>query len=311
MMKAIVCPRYGPPEILRLEELDVPVPGPDEVLIRVRAAGVSISDCVVRSGRVKPMMWLPFRLFVGLRGPRRRVLGLDLSGEVEAIGSSVTRFKPGDEVFAFTGRQFGAYAEHVCLRDADGSMPSSCAIADKPANATHQEAATAPSRGMLALYFLEQAAIRTGQKVLIYGASGGIGIFSVQLAKYFGAEVTAVCSTANLDLVKSFGADHVLDYRRDDALAGGPYDLFFDAAGGKNSSPLKLRCRAALVPGGKTMSADRAVTIPAPYLHKVKTLIEIGAIRPLVDKAYPLAQTAQAHRYVESGHKRGGVAIVL
>lgn len=309
-MKAIVCPRYGPPDVLRLDDVEVPIPGADEVLIRVRAAAVSISDCIIRSGRVKPAMWLPFRLFVGLRRPRRAVLGLDLSGEVEAVGSNVTRFKPGDEVFAYTGRRFGAYAEYVCLRDVSGPIPASCTIERKPENVTYQEAATAPSRGMLALYFLGEAAIRAGQQVLIYGASGGIGVFAVQLAAHYGANVTAVCGAGNLEFVKSLGADRVLDYTRDDTAAGGPYDVFFDAAGGRKSSALKVRCRTALVPGGTSISVDRRVNIPASYMHELRTLIESGAIKPFVDKAYPLAQTAQAHRYVESGHKRGGVAVV-
>jgi NADPH:quinone reductase-like Zn-dependent oxidoreductase len=257
LVKAIVCRRYGSPDVLRLEDVEMPNPGPNEVLVRVYAAAVSVSDCVIRSGRVKPAMWLPFRVFVGFLRPRHAVLGIELSGEIEGIGAKVTRFRPGDRILAFTGRRFGAYGEYLCLREGGQYMPTDCVIASKPANISHAEAATVPTRGTLALYFLKKSSIQSGHKVLIYGASGGVGTFAMQLAKHLGAELTAVCSTANLDLVRYLGADHVLDYTiQDGTPVGGPYDVFFDAVGSKKNSPLKLRCQAALAPGGRLISVD-------------------------------------------------------
>jgi NADPH:quinone reductase-like Zn-dependent oxidoreductase len=311
-VKAIICKQYGPPEVLRLEDVETPRPRLDEVLVRVYAAAASISDCVIRSGRVKPAMWLPFRIFVGLPRPRHAVLGLELSGEIEEVGARVTRFRPHDKIFAFTGRRFGAYGEYVCLRDGGQYMPTDCVMASKQANTSHTEAATLPTRATLALYFLKRANIESGQKVLIYGASGGVGTFAVQLAKHFGAEVTAVCSTANIDLVGSLGADRVLDYTIEDGRAvGGPYDIIFDAVGPKRNSPLKWRSQAALAPGGRSVSVDTVVKIPAVYLDALKDLVAASKIRPAVDRVYPLAETADAHRYVEAGHKRGGVAITV
>lgn len=311
-MKAIVCTRYGPPEVLRLEDVEMPNPGPNEVLVRVYAAAVSVSDCVIRSGRVKPAMWLPFKVFVGFRRPRHAVLGIELSGEIESIGTKITRFRPGDKIFAFTGRRFGAYGEYACLREGGHYMPTDCVIASKPPNISHAQAATVPTRATLALHFLRKANIQSGYKVLIYGASGGVGTFAVQLAKHFGAEVTGVCSTANLDLVVSLGADRVLDYTIEDGTTvGGPYDIFFDAVGSKKNSPLKLSCRAALAHDGRWTSVDAAAKVPAGYLDTVKDLIAAGKIRPVVDRVYPFPETADAHRYVEAGHKRGGVAIAM
>ena len=290
----------------------MPNPGPNEVLVRVYAAAVSVSDCVIRSGRVKPAMWLPFRVFVGFRRPRRAVLGIELSGEIERIGAKITRFRPGDRIFAFTGRHFGAYGEYVCLREGGQYMPTDCVLASKPASISHAQAATVPTRGTLALHFLKKANIQSGHKVLIYGASGGVGTFAIQLAKHFGAEVTGVCSTANLDLVRTLGADRVLDYTvQDHAAVGGPYDVIFDAVGFKRNSPLKLCCQAALARGGRLVSVDAAAKVPAGYLDRLKDLIAADKVRPVVDKVYPLSETADAHRYVEAGHKRGGVAITM
>jgi NADPH:quinone reductase-like Zn-dependent oxidoreductase len=311
-VKAIVCTRYGLPEVLRLKDVEMPNPGPDEVLVRVHAAAVSVSDCVIRSGRVKLAMWLPFRIFVGFRRPRHAVLGIELSGEIESIGAKVTRFRPGDNILAFTGRSFGAYGEYVCLREGGQYMPTDCVITSKPANITHAQAATAPTRGTLALHFLKKVNIQSGQRVLIYGASGGVGTFAIQLAKHFGTEVTGVCSTANLDLVRSLGADRVIDYAVEDGTTvGGPYDVFFDAVGSKRNSPLKSWCQAAVARGGRLVSVDAAAKAPAGYLDVLKDLIAANKIRPVVDRVYPLAETADAHRYVEAGHKRGGVAIAM
>jgi NADPH:quinone reductase-like Zn-dependent oxidoreductase len=257
-------------------------------------------------------MWLPFRIFVGFRRPRHAVLGLELSGQIEEVGARVTRFRPGDEIFAFTGRSFGAYAEYVCLRESGRSMPADCVMAPKPPNVSHAEAATIPTRATLALYFLESAKIHRGHKTLIYGASGGVGTFAVQLAKHAGAEVSAVCSAANVDFVSGLGADRVLDYTNQGGTnVGGPYDIFFDAVGVRKDSPLKSQCRAALGRGGRSVSVDRPAKIPAACLDVVRDLIAGGKIRPVVDRVYPLAETPEAHRYVETGHKRGGVAITV
>jgi NADPH:quinone reductase-like Zn-dependent oxidoreductase len=311
-MKAAVCSRYGPPEVLRLTDVEKPELHFDEVLVRVHAANVSVSDCVIRSGRVKPIMWLPFRLFVGFRRPRHAILGVELSGEVEKVGLKVRGFKPGDQIIAFTGRHFGAYAEYVCLREGGRYMPFDCLLERKPANISHAEAATIPSRATIAMYFLNQAAIKQGQRVLIYGASGGIGTFAVQLAKDAGAVVTGVCSATNVDLVRTLGADFVLDYT-DEKISdvGGPYDIFFDAAGSAKRSDLKSRCLAALVSGGKPVSVDTAAKVPAQYLSRVTELITAGKVRPFLDKTFPLARIAEAHRYVEAGHKRGGVVVAM
>ena len=310
-MNAICCRRYGPPETLHFENVPAPEPGPYDVLVRVHSVGVSVSDCVVRSGRVKPLMWLPFRVFVGFRGPRNPILGLELSGVIEAVGAKVTQWQPGDAVFAFTGRRFGAYAEFACLREGGRYMPSDSVIAQKPTNISHAAAATVPSRAMLALQFLDKAGLRPGQRVLIYGASSGVGVFAVQIARRAGVEVTGVCGSAHLELLRSLGADHVHDYTVPDDHDIGTYDVIFDAVGAARQSALKTQCLAALNPGGKVVSVDRAVKISAARLDTVRQLIEDGTIRPVVDRTYPLQQTADAHRYVELGHKAGGVAIEI
>ena len=311
-MKAILSTGYGAPEVLRFTDVRPPEPRPNEVLVRVRAAGVTISDCVIRGGRVKPLMWIPFRIFVGFRRPRNPILGLELSGEIESVGARVTQWKPGDAICAFTGRRFGAYAEYACLTEGGRYLPSDCVIARKPANISHVEAATVPSRAMLALHFLEEAGIQRGQRVLVYGASSGVGVFAVQLAKHFGAQVTAVSGPAHLELVRSLGADRVLDYTLEGSgEVNGPYDVVFDAVGKTKTSVLKSRCMAAAGPNGKSLSVDRAVKISAARLSVVGQLIEAGAIRPIVDKVYPLELAADAHRYVEASHKGGGVAIEI
>lgn len=311
-MRAILCTGYGKPEVLRLGNVDRQEPGPDEVLVRVRAAGVTISDCVVRSGRVNPLMWIPFRVFVGLRRPRNPILGMDLSGEIEAVGPKVTQWQPGEAIFAFTGRRFGAYAEYACLREGGRYMPSDCVMARKPTGIDYVEAATVPSRAMLAVHFLEQANIQPTQRALIYGASSGVGIFAVQLAKHFGAQVTGVAGPAHLELVASLGADCVLDYTLEDFdELNGPYDLVFDAVGKAKTSPLKSHCLAAVSTNGKSLSVDRPVKVAAGQLDVVRRLIETGAIRPVVDRTYSLEQAAQAHRYVESRHKGGGIALEI
>ena len=312
-MKAIVCTKYGPPEVLQLAQVEKPVPKDNEVLIRVYAASVTVSDCLVRSGKVNILLWIPMRIFVGFRRPRHPVLGLELSGEIEATGKDVKRFKEGDQVLAFTGKRFGAYAEYTCLPEDGLCMPQDSIMTLKPSNVTYEEAAAVPSRGTLALYFLKKGNIQKEQKVLIYGASGGVGTFAVQLAKYSGAEVTGVCSTPNLELVKSMGADKVIDYTKEDSLERGElYDFIFDAVGKRKSSTLKLLCKKALTPNGRYLSVDdETPKIPVENLISLKELMEAGEIKPVIDRTYPLEQIVEAHRYVDKGHKKGNVVITV
>ena len=309
-MKAIVCTKYGPPEVLQLREVEKPAPKDNEVLIKVHATTVTVSDCLVRSGKVNILLWIPMRIFVGFRRPRNPILGLELSGEIEAIGKNVKRFKKGDRVFAFTGKRFGAFAEYTCLPEDGLRMPADSLIALKPSNITYEEAAAVSSRGALAFYFLRKGNIRNGQKALIFGASGGVGTFAVQFAKYYGAEVTGVCSAANLELVESLGADKVIDYTKEDfTKTGESYDFIFDAVGKRYSS--KFQCKKALTPNGKFISVDDTPKIHIEDLVLLKELVETGKIKPVIDRCYPLEQIAEAHQYVEKGHKRGTVIITI
>ncbi|HZV10326.1 MAG TPA: NAD(P)-dependent alcohol dehydrogenase, partial [Novosphingobium sp.] len=241
-MKAVVCDQYGPPDVLRITDVPRPVPRPDEVLIKIRATTVNRSDCAFRAGIPRPYA----RLFTGLRRPRYRILGSELSGEVEAIGPAVTRFEPGDAVFGVRAWKFGAHAEYVCLREG-------AALAHKPAGASFEEAAAVCDGVILALMGLRRADLRKGRSILIYGASGSIGTAAVQLSRYHGADVTAVCTTKNLELMRSLGADHVIDYTRDDFTASGQaYDVIFDAVG-KHSF---ARSKDSLSPGGIYLATD-------------------------------------------------------
>jgi NADPH:quinone reductase-like Zn-dependent oxidoreductase len=312
-MKAIVCTKYGPPEVLQLKEVEKPIPKDNEVLIKIHAASVTVSDCIIRSGKVNILLWLPMRIFVGFRRPRKPILGLELAGEVEGTGIDVKRFKKGDQVYAFTGKRIGAYAEYTCLPEDGLCMPADCIMALKPSNMTYEEAAAAPTRGTLALYFLKNGNIKNGQKVLIYGASGGVGTFAVQIAKHFGAKVTGVCSTTNLELVKSLGADEVIDYTKEEFTKRAElYDFIFDAVGKGKSSKLKLLCKKALTPNGKYISVDDGTPrIYIEHLISLKELIETGKIKPVIDRCYTLEQIVEAHRYVDKGHKKGNVVITV
>jgi NADPH:quinone reductase-like Zn-dependent oxidoreductase len=306
-MKAVICTKYGPPEVLQLKEVAKPVPEDNEVLIRIFATSVTASDCIIRGFKLPPAMWIPARLALGLTKPRKAILGLVLSGEIERVGDKVTEFREKDKVFAHSFMQFGSYAEYICL-------PETSAIALMPSNTSFEEAAAIPFCGTLALYYLKKGNIQRGQKVLIYGASGAVGTSAIQLARYFGAEVSGVSSTANLDLVKSLGADTVIDYTKEDFTeTGKQYDLIFDAVGKKKSSHLQYK--KALTPNGKFISVDDGSpgegAVCKTNMNILKELTENGIIKPVVDKIYPLEHIVEAHRYVDKGHKKGNVIITV
>jgi NADPH:quinone reductase-like Zn-dependent oxidoreductase len=306
-MKAVVYTRYGPPEVLRLQEVEKPAPRDREVLVRVHATTVTIGDTIMRSLNlpVHGMQKVMGRLILGWGKPRRHILGMELAGKIEAVGRKVTRFKPGDPVFASTfAVNFGGHAEYKCL-------PESGVIAIKPANLTYEEAAAVPGAGQTAWRCLQKSSIQPGQKILVYGASGAVGTYAVQLAgRYFGAEVTGVCSGANLALVESLGASQVIDYTRQDFTQGGAtYDVVFDAVG--KLSP--AQGKKALKPSGVYLNvhADSDGDEKLESLLVLKELIEAGKLKPVIDRVYPLEQIVEAHRYVEQGHKKGNVAITI
>jgi NADPH:quinone reductase-like Zn-dependent oxidoreductase len=305
-MKAIVCTKYGPPEVLQLQDVAKPSPRNTEVLIKVFATAVTVSDCIIRGFKVPRKYRIPMGIAIGFTKPRRPVLGMVLAGEVESVGKDVQRFSRADQVYALNITRFGAYAEYTCL-------PQSTALTLKPGNLTYEEAAAVPYGGLLALHFLRKARIQRGQRVLIYGASGAVGTSAVQLARYFGAEVTGVCSTTNVELVKSLGAEKVIDYTKTDSTNSGElYDIIFDAVGRAKSSRLKLQCKDALRPGGTYLSVDDGrPEVRAEGLVFLKELIEAGKIQAIIDRRYPLEQIAEAHRYVETGHKKGNVVITV
>ena len=325
-MKAILHTKYGPPDELQLKEVEKPSPKDNEVLIKIHATTVTSSDCNIRNLTFAPK-WsrLPMRLFVfGVFKPRINRLGIDLAGEIEAVGKDVKRFKMGDQVFGRPDPAFGAHAEYICI-------PENGVLTKKPANTTWEEAASIPLAGNTALYFIRDLGnIQAGQKVLINGASGGIGTFAVQLAKYYGAEVTGVCSATNVEMVKSLGADKVIDYTKEDfAKSGETYDVIFDVVGKisfsrcKNSLKKKgiylttLPTMAIIVQtvwtsmiGGKKVKFGDALG-KVENLIFLKELTEVGKIKAVIDRRYPLEQTAEAFRYVEKGHKKGNVVITV
>jgi NADPH:quinone reductase-like Zn-dependent oxidoreductase len=325
-MKAIVYTDYGSPDVLHLQEVERPAPEGNEVLIRVLAATVTAGDVTARGFTFVPPGFGPLpRLMLGLRKPRKPILGTELAGEVEAIGKEVTLFRKGDQVFGIGSGSFGAYAEYVC-------RPEEGALAIKPANLTSEEAAVLPFGAGTALYFLRDLAkLQRGQSVLINGASGGVGTYAVQLARYYGAEVTGVCSTPNVALVRSLGADRVIDYTQEDfTTSGETYDIIMDTVVGKTSFS---RCKGSLKPKGLYLAVagglqemvqmlwtairgSKKVVFGSAAERKedlafIKELVEAGKLKPVIDRCYPLEQIVEAHRYVEQGHKKGNVVVTV
>jgi len=322
-MKAIVATKYGSPDVLKLTDVAKPIPQNNEILVKVYATTVTAGDARVRSFNVPRSLWLPARLTLGLTKPKKSIPGMVLAGEVEAVGADVNEYKVGDAVYAYDITQLSAYAEYACV-------PVNSALALKPPTLTYEEVAALPFGGVTALYFLKKGNIQRGQQVLVYGASGSVGTFAVQLAKHFGAEVTAVCSTRNVELVKSLGADTVIDYTREDFTKNGKtYDIIFDTVG-KTPLPDTLKflkdggsyLQAVSGPAvliqmliaskrtGKTLIGGTAnpTKDDLDYLNK---LVETGKLKPVIDRCYPLEQIIEAHRYVDTGHKKGDVVITI
>ena len=322
-MKAVICTRYGPPEVLQLQEVEKPVPKHHEVLVKIRATTVTAADFRIRSFTIPPPFWLPARLVLGILKPKKPILGVELAGEIEAVGDGVTLFKKGDSIFAATLSNFGAYAAYTCL-PADGP------IAIKPANITYEAAAAIPVGARTALHYLKKGNIKQGQKVLIYGASGSVGTYAVQLARYFGAEVTGVCSSTNLDLVKALGADKVIDYTDGDFTAKlERYDIIFLAVDKcpfwicnkhLNKEGIYLNVTAPVKSLGMmwtSMTSKKKIFVgensieSAQDLRYLKGLVEAGILKPVIDRNYTLDQIVEAHRYVDKGHKKGNVVITV
>lgn len=328
-MKAIVWTKYGPPDGLQLREVEKPIPKENEILIKVHATTVTAGDCEMRRLQLPLMLSFPVRLYAGFSRPKRiPILGQELAGDVEQVGKDVKSFKEGDQVFGTTGLGFGAYAEYICLPGTPGETQGT--LVAKPTNLTYEEAAAVPTAGFEALHFLRKANIQPGQKVLIIGAAGSIGTFSVQLARHFGAEVTGVDSTEKLDMLHSLGADHIIDYTKGDYTnTRETYDLIIDVVG---KGPVARRLKL-LKPNGDyflayaelpqvllaiwtSMTSSRKLRLESSSQKKedllfLKELMEAGKIKPVIDTYFPLEQTADAHRYVESGRKRGNVVIQL
>ncbi|MFS0862281.1 NAD(P)-dependent alcohol dehydrogenase [Fredinandcohnia sp. 179-A 10B2 NHS] len=322
-MRAILYKKYGPPNVLQLKEVEKPIPKDNEILVKVKATTVSVADIRSRSFTVPPLFWLPARITLGLRQPKKQILGMELAGVVESIGRNVKRFKEGDQVFAATLSDFGAYAEYKCLSE-DGP------VSIKPNNITMEEAAAIPIGARTALFFLRKATLKKGDKILIYGASGSVGSYAVQLAKYFGANVTGVCSTTNLDMVKALGADKVVDYTKEDlSKLEGTYDVIFEAVNKSSFSTWLVLLKSggtyinvtepipsfqmvwAKLTGNINFIMSRNSPETSEALEFIKGLIEKGKLKVAIDRSYPFEEIVEAHRYVEKGHKKGNVIITI
>jgi NADPH:quinone reductase-like Zn-dependent oxidoreductase len=309
-MRAIVCSKYGRPEVLHLVERDKPVPRADEVLVKIYATSVTNSDIFIRSANIPLRLQIPMRMMLGLRRPRTEIIGEVFAGEIEEVGGQIRRLEIGDQVYGLTGFSLGAYADYMTIGEVDSKR--GC-IALKPANVGFEEATSAAYGGLLALQSLEPANIEEGQKVLVYGASGTSGVMAVQYAKHRGAEVTGVCSEEKAEFVRSLGADKILDYAKDESVDSlEDYDLVMDAVGKARSSRLKEACRAH-VPDKRALVSidDSALVLDSGRLGTIKELVEAGAIRPINDRIYPFDQMVEAHKYVELGHKKGNVAVTV
>jgi NADPH:quinone reductase-like Zn-dependent oxidoreductase len=314
-MKAIVCTKYGPPEVLQLKEVEKPTPKKNEICIKIHATSVTSSDCLVRGFDIPK--WHPLGLMMGMvlgfGKPRNPILGMVAAGEVDSVGKDVKRFKIGDQVFAYTVKsptkiRFGTYAQYICV-------PEDWLVLPKPSNVTYGDAAAIPYGGELAMHFLKKGDIQSRKNVLIVGASGTIGTTAVQLAGYYGAKVTGVCSTANLELVRSLGAETVIDYTKEDySKRSERYDLILDAVPQQvaDRKSLKSQAKNALAPDGKYISIDDGLAkVSYDDLVLLKDLAESGKFKPVIDRSYPLEQMVEAHRYVETGHKKGNVVITI
>ena len=312
-MKAVVCTKYGPAEVLEIREIEKPTPRKNEICIKIRATSVTSSDCIVRSFAISKWNPVGFMMGVvmGFGKPRNPILGMVASGEVESTGRDTKRFKQGDQVLAYTvlsptKTRFGTYAQFICI-------PEDWLVLPIPVSVTYEEAAAIPYPGELAMFFLKKGNVQDRNSVLIVGASGSIGTTAVQLAKYYGARVTGVCSTANLELVKSLGADQVIDYTKEDySTRDERYDLILDAVPQQvaDRKSLKLQAKNALAPAGKYISIDNGLAKTSyDDLVLLMNLAESGEFKPIIDKIYPLEQIVEAHRYVESGHKKGNIVV--
>ncbi len=319
-MKAVFCPKYGPPETLQLIETDIPKPKEDQLLIKVKATSVTVADARVRAFRVPKAVWLPARLALGISKPKRPILGVELSGIVESVGNKVQKFKPGDQIFASALRKFGGYAEYAVL--------SEKGIAKKPDNITFEEAATLPIGACTALHFLRKCKVTKGTEILIYGASGSVGTYAVQIAKHYGAKITAVCSSANFELVKSLGANTTLDYKDpqfENKLS--QYDVVFIAV---DALPFRIAKKAMKDKGyytnmtltfkswnmlwtmwtsGKKIFSGNKGPETSADLNEIASMVQAGALKPVIDRIYPIEEIVEAHRYVDKGHKIGNVGI--
>ena len=305
-MNAVVFTQYGPPEVLQFKDLPKPEPGPGEVLIKIHGASAHIGDTRIR--RCDPFL---VRLMFGLFRPRKNlVLGMECSGVVESVGSGVSDFSPGDEVFAWNGFSLGGYADYICLpeRVKEGKHSRKGLVAIKPNKLSFGEAATVPAATLTVLQNFRKAGIKEGQSILINGASGSLGTFAIQMAKYHKAEVTAVCSSKNFELVKALGADHTIDYTLEDFTSGPhKYDIVYDAVMKSSRS----KCRSILKPGGAFINNNGLPKMKSGDLNTIKDLIEAGHLKPVIDRSYSIEEIVEAHRYVDQGHKKGNVSILV